>query len=135
MIPSFTTSKPPTIPSSVANDNSFSRVLKAGKLETDALSLGPSMTGSLVLGTTTVSGRSAVAGTAAFTYTGIRSDDFVQVALKTAATAVGAGYSVAYVALAGAVPAHFVVTSVSAVAATVTTDVSTVNYLVFKTFV
>jgi hypothetical protein len=138
MMPTFVTSRPPTIPSSVASDNTFSRVLKAGRLETDALTVGPNMSGTFTLGAAGVTTRTPVAGTGAFTYTGIKTEDLVQVSLKdvNGSVSIGAGYSLYFVAAAGTVPAHFEVTSIitSAPTTPVAADVSTLQYFVFKTF-
>lgn len=125
MIPSFTTSVPPRIPSSVVSDSAFSRILKVGKMES------LSVDSSKVAGTATL-----VAGTVDVTIPGIESTDLVFVTLKSinSSPVLGAQYLVGFTAAVGSVPAFITITSKTAAAATATTDVSIVQYLVVKPY-
>ena len=121
MLPSFTTSKPPTIPQSLVADNAYSRVLKTGKLETFSVS-------SKVAGSTTL-----VAGTKNVTVPGIESTDLVFVTMGTHAGTAGIHYEPVFVAAVGTTPAYITINSIAADGSLVNTDTSTVNYLVVKT--
>lgn len=125
MLPSFTTSVPPRIPSSVVSDSAFSRILKVGKME--SLSLDSSK----VVGTATL-----VAGTVNVAIPGIESTDLVFVTLKSinSSPVLGAQYLVTFTAAVGLVPAFITITSKTDAAATATTDVSIVQYLVVKPY-
>jgi hypothetical protein len=125
MIPSFTTSVPPRIPSSVSSETTFSRVLKVGKM--DSLSVDSSK----VAGTATL-----VAGVVNITIPGIQSTDLVFVTLKSinASPALGAQYSVVFTAAVGVTPAYITITSRTITATVATTDVSIIQYLIVKPY-
>jgi hypothetical protein len=121
MLSSFTTSVPPRIPSSVSSDNTFSRVLKVGKM--DSLVVDSSK----VVGTATL-----VSGTINVTIPGIESTDLVFVTLKTPGGTLGLQYMSAFVAAVGSTPAYVTITSRASGGTVSSSDTSTVQYLVVK---
>jgi hypothetical protein len=123
MLPSFTTSVPPRILSSVASETSFSNVLKVGKM--DSLSVDSSK----VAGTATL-----VAGTVNVTIPGIESTDLVFVTLKSAGGTLGLQYMSAFTAAVGATPAYVTITSRAANGTVSNADTSIVQYLVVKPY-
>lgn len=135
-MPTFVTSRPPTIPSSVAHDNSFSRIVKADKLEVDNLVFSTDKAGTAVMGDVGVTGRTSVPGTTAITYVDIKENDLVFVTLKalgTPAAVMGVAYTTEFVPFADPVAAHFVITSVDAASVgPIATDDTTVQFMVTK---
>lgn len=122
-MPSYTTSVPPRIPSSVMSDNAFSRVLKVGKI--DSLSVDSTK----VVGIATL-----VAGTVNVTVPGIESTDLVFVTLNTLGGSgnLGAQYKATFHAAVSVTPAYITIASYKTDRSAETTDISIVQYLIVK---
>lgn len=125
MFPSYTTSVPPTLQSSVTFDNAYSRVLKVGKM--NSLSLDSTK----VVGTATL-----VAGTVDVTVPGIESTDLVFVSLHSIGGSgdIGSQYLVEFNSAVGNTPAFITITSYASNRTVENSDVSTVKYLIVKPY-
>ncbi len=123
MLPSFTTSVPPTIPASTLTDNAFSRILRVGKLEQLSLDSYKSVgIAELTNGVTNV------------TIPGIEITDLIFIDLHdlNGTSALGVKYLATFHAAVGTTPAYITITSYAADASVETGDDSIVKYMIVK---